>query len=350
MSSTIINEISSSLTGFKWVSPEKANFRCNICGDSKKSKFKQRGWFLNRNGEWVFKCFNCETKYHISKYLEIYFHDHYLKYLLEKKKYKKDEYILIKKPSYFKESEIIKSLLIPIKKSKLVYNYIFEKRKIPKKHENKIFIIKDFSEIKKIEKYENTFFKKEPRIIIPIYDKNGNISAINSRSLKEDSIRYINLNFSGEKNIFGLYNEKGDYLLDLNKTIYVFEGIFDSLFIDNSVAVNCADLTSIKKAFGNLYNDLDIVYCPDSDIRNPSILKIIEEKLVNKNEKVVLLPNYLQGKDINEIILKNKNINIKKIMLENTFSGSIAKLKFINWKKYEERKNSKNFRKYKKRE
>lgn len=35
------------------------NFRCPICGDSKKNKFKKRGYFYRRTG--TFYCFNCQT-------------------------------------------------------------------------------------------------------------------------------------------------------------------------------------------------------------------------------------------------------------------------------------------------
>ena len=38
---------------------EKWQFRCNICGDSKKSKTKRRAWILkSKKGVWIFNCFN----------------------------------------------------------------------------------------------------------------------------------------------------------------------------------------------------------------------------------------------------------------------------------------------------
>ena len=38
---------------------DKINMRCPLCGDSKKSATKKRGWWYNKSGSYY--CFNCST-------------------------------------------------------------------------------------------------------------------------------------------------------------------------------------------------------------------------------------------------------------------------------------------------
>ena len=54
-----INYISSRLSKFKRVKPKLYNFRCPICGDSKKNKNKARGFIYQVKNDTNFKCHNC---------------------------------------------------------------------------------------------------------------------------------------------------------------------------------------------------------------------------------------------------------------------------------------------------
>ena len=62
--SQYIVRVSGRLQRFVKKSPTSYNFRCPLCGDSKKSKKKARGWFYFMKGHTNFRCYNCET--HIS--------------------------------------------------------------------------------------------------------------------------------------------------------------------------------------------------------------------------------------------------------------------------------------------
>ena len=58
------------------------------------------------------------------------------------------------------------------------------------------------------------------------------------------------------------------------------------------------------------------------------------QKYIDNGRKICLLPETLKGKDINEFILNGvTKPQLEKIILENTFQGLEAKLKFNNWKK-----------------
>lgn len=68
------------------------------------------------------------------------------------------------------------------------------------------------------------------RIIIPSYDENGDLNYFIARSyLTNARLKYRNPEAEKEKIIF---NER---LIDWNRPIYIVEGAFDSIFLDNSI-------------------------------------------------------------------------------------------------------------------
>ena len=56
-----INLLSSRLEKFKRKSRDLYNFRCPICGDSKKNKYKARGYAYVKEDILLFKCHNCNV-------------------------------------------------------------------------------------------------------------------------------------------------------------------------------------------------------------------------------------------------------------------------------------------------
>lgn len=70
----------------------------------------------------------------------------------------------------------------------------------------------------------------ENRIIIPSYDENGFLNYFIARSyLTKTKLKYKNPEAQKEILIFN------EYLIDWDKTIYIVEGAFDSIFIQNSI-------------------------------------------------------------------------------------------------------------------
>ena len=112
--------------------------------------------------------------------------------------------------------------------------------------------------------------------------------------------------------------------VDWDRTVCVFEGPIDSLFIDNSIETAQSDL--------RVYKDI-VVLVPDNEPRNFEVVKQIE-KYINENFQVVIWPSDIKQKDINDMILSGKTErDIKDIIAQNTFSGLLARTKFIEWKK-----------------
>ena len=78
---------------------------------------------------------------------------------------------------------------------------------------------------------------------------------------------------------------------------YVVEGPIDSLFLDNCIAVAGADFTRLEK------ENTTIIF--DNERRNVELLKQIE-KTIELGYKIVLWPDDLQEKDINDMIISGK--------------------------------------------
>ena len=117
------------------------------------------------------------------------------------------------------------------------------------------------------------------------------------------------------------------YGLDTIKTekpIYIVEGPFDSSLIENSVAMCGSDIDI--RTFGWS----DYIWVFDNEPRNREINSRIS-KVIDRGEKVVIWPQNIEEKDINDMVLGGHNV--MSVLESNTYSGLKAKVKFNNWKK-----------------
>jgi hypothetical protein len=225
------------------------------------------------------------------------------------------------KPNFSKKSFDLPTIA-ELNKEHFARKYL-EDRKIPNNYLRELYFCEKFKEWTNTQKH--TFDKveqDEPRIIIPLINK-GEIFGFQGRSLNKNSkVKYITiiLNDTPPK----IYNlDKPDY----NKTVYVVEGPIDSMFLDNSIAMVGAD---IDKMFflSNFETDFVMVY--DNEKRNRQIVDRMENA-IDLRLPIVIWPNDLKEKDINDMILVG--IDASKIIKENTYMGLEAKAKLIGWKR-----------------
>ena len=113
-------------------------------------------------------------------------------------------------------------------------------------------------------------------------------------------------------------------IIDHEKPIYIVEGPFDSTFLDNSIAMVGSDI-DIRS-----YNWSNYIWVYDNEPRNREIINRIS-KTIDRGEKVVIWPNNIVQKDINDMVLSGHQV--QDIVESNTFQGLQAKLNFTNWKK-----------------
>ena len=110
--------------------------------------------------------------------------------------------------------------------------------------------------------------------------------------------------------------------VDTSKHFYVVEGPIDSLFIDNCLAVGGSDFDRLG------YGDFTVIF--DNEPRNKEICKQIE-KIINQDRKIVIWPDNVKEKDINDMILAD--IPVEDIIKNNTYQGAEAQLRFAKWRK-----------------
>jgi transcription elongation factor Elf1 len=314
-------------------SPMKINFRCPICGDSKKSKSKARGWLLEKDNSLFYYCHNCGASHSFSNFLKVVDPLAYNDYVAEKFIGKANNTIstetsTLEKTKFeqpnFSHRDVLKNLK---KISQLDYNHpvkkYIDKRSIPTKHHYRLYFAPRFKEwINGIipNKFENVK-KDEPRLVIPFLDKDRKCFGVAARGFDPDGLRYITIMFDDVPKIFGLDK------VNFKEKYYVVEGALDSMFLSNAVAMAGAD--GGTNALENVEN---AVFVFDAEPRNKEIHKRME-KLIDAGHSIVIWPNDIEGKDINEMVLSGKISCVESLMRTITYKGLEAKLKFQQWRR-----------------
>jgi len=327
--SKYIGLVSSRLEKFKKVKNNLYNFRCPYCGDSQKYKNKARGYIYQLKNDHNFKCHNCGTSRTFTNFLkdldtllyDQYVMERYKNGLTGKKSNTPEPEFKFQKPSFIKKTFDLPTIE-ELNTEHPAREYL-EKRKIPEKYFSELYYCENFKEWTNTQKQTfNSIQYDEPRIIIPLINK-GKIFGYQGRSLKKSSkVKYITiiLNESHPK-IYGLDK------IDWDKTVYIVEGPFDSMFVDNAIAMVGAD---IDYMFFISNYQCEFVFVYDNEKRNKQMIERVENTIDSKFP-VVIWPQDLKEKDINDMILSG--INVQKILKENTFMGLEAKAKLIGWKR-----------------
>ena len=306
------------------------NFRCPICGDSQTKKSKARGYIFRKNNDYFFMCHNCGASHTFYNFLSLTDPSLVKEYALERFKNGETGNHNYKKPTFdeFKTKPVFKdSIKLPsvedLPDSHFCKDYVTN-RKIPKEFYSQLYYADDFkSFVESIQNEETNLIEGDKRLVIPFYDKDKSLIAIQGRALGESKMRYVTITLQKDvTKFFGLDR------VDPNKKVYVVEGPIDSMFIPNAIATADSNLTRVNELG---FNDVTLVF--DNEPRNKEIVKTIE-KAIKDGNSVCLLPENVKEKDINEIILSGCSIHELLALIDNfTFSKLRAELEFSKWKK-----------------
>ena len=314
-----INLISTRLDKFKKVKDGLYNFRCPVCGDSKKNKNKTRGYLYRVKNNINFKCHNCGANSSLSNFLKMIDVETHKSYVLEKfKEGKTGKSTPIKQPEFnFKKPVFNTKIDLPsafdVERTRLYLNNraIFD---------GKFYYAEKFKEwvnSVKPNSFEDIRYD-EPRIIIPLY-QDKKLIGIQGRALDSSPVKYLTIMIDEEApKIYGLDS------IDKNLPIYVVEGPFDSTFIDNCVAL-CGSDGDVGCLEGS-----NLIFVYDNEPRNKEIVNRIS-RTIERGNQIVIWPNGVKQKDINDMVLAGLNVN--DMIKFNTYQGLEAKLKFTTWKK-----------------
>jgi len=316
--SKYIGIISPRLGKFKRVKSNLYNFRCPICGDSKKNKNKTRGYIYSVKTNTNFKCHNCGASMSFSNFLKHVDAPTHKQYSLEKfKEGHTGRNFVVEEPDFkFEAPKFKKSLSIPKAFENPRSDGYLTARKLDS---SKFYYAKKFKKFVNTIKptFDDTRYDEE-RIIIPIYYEK-NLIGLQGRSIDPNPVKYITVMFDDNApKIYGLDD------VEKSEAVYVTEGPFDSTFIRNAIAMCGADADVRRWGINNP------VWIYDNEPRNREIVNRIE-RTINNGGRVVIFPSSIDEKDINDMVIAGHDV--QKIVECNTYSGLEAKLKFNTWKK-----------------
>ena len=316
--SKFINLISSKLQKFKRVKSDLYNFRCPICGDSKKNKSKTRGYLYSMKADVNFRCHNCGASMTFSSFLKQQDPVLHKQYVFERfKDGTTGRATVVEEPKFeFKAPKFKKKINLPKASENPSANGYLTARKL---NSNDFYYAENFKKFVNTLKptFEDTKYDEE-RIIIPLYYEK-NLIGLQGRSLGPSKVKYITVMINDDApKIYGLDNIRTD------APVYVTEGPFDSTFIRNSVAMCGADADVSRWGISNP------VWIYDNEPRSSEIVRRIGNT-IDSGESLVIWPNGIDDKDINDMVMSG--LDVQSVIESNTYSGLEAKLKFNTWKK-----------------
>ena len=316
--SKFIGLVSPKLQKFKRVKSDLYNFRCPICGDSKKNRSKTRGYLYAVKANTNFKCHNCGASMSLNNFLKQVDPAVHKQYVMEK----------------FKEGHTGRNFVIDEPDIKFEAPKFKKKLKLPKASDHprpagyltaRKLNPDDFYYAEHFKKFVNSLKQTfddtkhdEERIIIPLYYEK-NLIGLQGRSINPNPVKYITVMLDDDApKIYGLDNIRRD------APVYVTEGPFDSTFIRNAIAMCGADADVGRWGISNP------VWIYDNEPRNREITNRIS-KTIDSGQSVVIWPESIDDKDINDMVMNG--LDVQSVIESNTYSGLEAKLKFTTWKK-----------------
>ena len=317
--SKFIGLLSSRLEKFKKVKSGLYNFRCPLCGDSQKNKYKTRGYLYAIKTDINFRCHNCGASMSFNNFVKKIDGSLYKQYTLEKFKgglstkkiAAKDEPTFNFETPKFK-TQIKRPLCVEAKRGR---EYLTKRGLDPQR----FYWAEKFTEY--VNEIKPTFgenVQEEPRIIIPLF-YNKDLVGFQGRSLSSGSVKYITIMlYDDAPKIYGLDDIRKE------ERVFITEGPFDSTFIRNSIAMCGADADVSRWGISNP------VWIYDNEPRSAEICRRIQTVIATK-QTVVIWPDHIQQKDINDMYLAGHDV--QNLVESNVYNGLEATLKFKTWKR-----------------
>lgn len=338
-----INNVSPHLELFSWTGNDVANFRCNVCGDSKKKKTLKRGFFLWFNDTFFYKCHNCGYSMPLGAYLKDYFPSKYREYLFDTFKDSPSNKRRSSSSTHQQNPDAAvlfdckyASYLTALNAGHPAIEYC-ESRMIPVDRYSDILYCADFNKFVKSSihgKYEEKYFPGDQRIIFLMKDFDKTVIGLQARSILDDSdvLKFVTLKLDDKKpKMFGLNK------LNPGLPIFVVESIIDSIQLPNALAICGGDISeSINTSLGGRgVNPKNIYVSLDNEPRKPDTIKRMDKAIANGYNVTFWSIDSLKYNDINDMMTSGQ-LTVHDILAEikhNSFNGLQAKNEMVAWKK-----------------
>lgn len=280
-----------------------------------------------------YKCHNCDHGAALATVLKELAPELYQGYILEtfreksNSSFRFDEPISIKKPETKRSFSLLKISDLP--NDHFAKQYI-RGRMIPEKFWSEIIYTDNMNLWVKENINKDQDSSTDAHVVVLIRNSDGDIVGCNGRSLKPENKfnKYTKAKVNEDVHlIFGIER------VDTSRKVYVFEGEFNAMFVDNAVAVGgINNMFGIEKLLG--VNKELVVLVVDKDRRNKEVVTMTSN-LIDEGYAVVLFPGNIEGKDVNEFVTHAKlsTDQIQKLLEDNTYAGLSARLKMTEWRK-----------------
>lgn len=333
------------LRNFKQKTQNLWNFSCPICGDSTTNHLKARGYAYEHEGVLKYKCHNCgvsTTFGLLLKHLDPTLHREFVMENFKERGHgrRKPEPVIspmlglteIKIQEWVKKA--LPAVFLPdinkLEDGHYAKDYIID-RCIPEKHWCQIYYTDNFKQYMDVAfpKHGKDKLPTDARVVMYYTDIDGEVTHVAGRALNatDNKLRYITIKVKpdAERKVFGVNK------INWDKLIYVVEGQFDSMFLDNALATGDSSLEAIGDMLRLREHDYVLVY--DNQPRNKEIVKQMKEA-IKHNHPVVLWPES-EWKDINDLVQKGgvSVSTVHQIITKHTMRGLTALLAFNDWKR-----------------
>ncbi len=314
---------------------DKINCRCFVCGDSKKSSTKKRGWVYLKNASYF--CFNCGVSLSGIKMLKLLsgsdyesIHREYVEMFLKSGLDNSLSAAVWKPNSIDDEPSLfnLKPIDLPTKMplSDKAREYL-NRRKVL----DAPFLKEDLYSIMSKD-------GTEEYILIP-WRINGSIVYYQVNDfLKFKSMKYI-FPKGRKKVVYGLDNVDPSY-----RKIFAFEGVYDSLFVKNGIATGTKSITSYQMALiKERWPYHEVVAAFDNDIPGFSATKKLIEN-AKASKFFVWFDAKTKEKDINDAVLAKNDTHLftsPKVLDSMTYDSLQMKLWMISNGKWKDERNVK---------
>ena len=192
-----LNLLSPKLERFKRKSENLYNCRCPVCGDSKKNKFKARGYIYDVKNSLAYKCHNCGFSGGLGKLIEQV--DPHLHNQYKMERFKERGHRQSNTVTRFEYKPNFDEYRNPLQSVKRVNQLDFEhnavqyliKRKIPIKWAEQLYYVDNIQLLEDLfTEYKNRLIGNEERILIPCYTRDKKLIGLTCRGINNERLRY----------------------------------------------------------------------------------------------------------------------------------------------------------------
>lgn len=324
--------LSSKLDRFKRVDARVFNFRCPFCGDSQKNQHKARGYLYEKSGRVSFKCHNCSHSASLSGLIETVDPLLHREYKLEKfrESQSSNSYaVAIPSPSPVSiektRTDLMDLGLTPMSDLPTTHRaaQYLKGRMIPRSRWSDLYYCEDMRVFEKLNDAYRGRLMLGARIVIPYRNTRGELTGVSGRDLGTSKLRYVVVRLSEDAMIYGLDR------VNVDRRVYVVEGQFDSMLVDNAIA---AGGTDFQRAVDMLPLERAVLVF-DNQPRNEQVVKLIERQ-AQRGSTCVVWPASWEYKDINEAVMDGVTLSeVMHVIDQNARSGLALKLAIRDWKK-----------------